>query len=579
MSRRKSLAYGLLLCVLGLVGCGGATGGSYAPVDIPALKVVPDNALAVVVIKNLSELDAKSAQIGQALQLPAPPMLATAKAMLNIKDGLDEKGTFVMALVPDEHMPAPMLFVPVTDYEKFVAQLSPEKAGDFTKIQTGPKKSLVAKKGNYAVITEGSSDDALKAVIGAKGNISSELAPASGWIADQDIAAVATTAGIKMAVGPARQGLEMVKKSIPKDNPQAENVMAAFGMYEILLKSCEEDVTQAGIGLKADKDSNIHITSHWGFKTGSSPAKALAGVKALSQKPLADLPAGPFVIAMTGVAPENIAQWMSSMIKFNPQLSGLSDEQRRKMETTMNDFMKGMESMSWVLGVPGANDGLFRNSVATMRVENSAKFMETMAAKMQDMKQVYQAAKIPGADSYAVKAIDIGGAKAVEFTMDLTASLPPSADENAKRVIEAMTGPGGKMTVTYVAADDKTILATYTGGDEAKKQIAAYKTRSGSLASDAQTAKTLALLPHGAQWVGVWDVPGTLTLVKQVMGKVAPDGPAGMIPTLPAMPPLGFAATASAQGVDTDLVLPVDTLKSVSKAAMALKGPGPQDRP
>ena len=579
MSHRKSLTLCWMLCVLGLVGCGGSSGGPRAAVDIPVLKLVPDNALAVVIFKNLSQLDEKLTQLGQKAGLPLPPnMLAMAHEKMGLKDGLDDKGSVVLAVLPgegplDKAPPSAVLFLPVTDYDKFIAQLDPQKGSDgVSQIQFGPgPRSPVAKKGNYAAIAPPMNEGALKSALSSKADISSELASVSGWLADQDIAAVATTAGIKAAVGPAREGLQKVKKSLPPDNPQFGNVAAAFDMYDALFKACDEELTHIGIGLKADKDSNVHITSHWGIKTGGSLANALAGVKSLTEKPLADLPAGPFVFAMSGVVPEGMAHGSAAMMKFSPQTAGLTEEQSRKLEAMMVEMMKGMGSMSFVMGVPGDHDAMFQNSIATMHVENAPKYLETLLPKMQEMKQVYQALKIPGADNFEAKALEVNGAKAIEFTMDLSASLPPAADENAKRISDAMMavmmGPGGKMTLTYIAADDKTIVACYTGGEDAQKKLAAYKNRSGSLASDAQTAKALALLPHDAQMVAVWDVPGTLSMVKQIMAKFAPDAPSAMIPTLPAMPPIGFAATVSAQSVDTDLVVPVETIKAIAKTA------------
>ncbi len=557
------------LTTLGLVGCGSAGGGSNAVVDIAALKVVPDNALAVVLIKDLSQLDGKIAELGKKLNFPIPPVLATVKNIAQIKEGLDEKGTVVVALIPGTQTPpSPVVFIPVTDFDKFIGQLQSEKGADgISLIQLGPgPKSPVAKKGSYAVIVLPTSESSLKDILSAKADISSQLSSVSGWLAQQDIAAVATPAGIKLGIGPIRQGLQQSQQNFPADNPQAETVKSAFQAYDNLLKSADENLTHAGIGMRADKDFNLHITSRWMLKPDSVPAKSLASIKGAAGQRFNDLPAGPYVFAGGGTM-EGMAEMYGSMLAASPQMmQGLSPEQMAELQKCMQEMMQGANSMEMVMRVPTEGGrGIYQNMIATMKVDNAAKYLERIDGTFAKMKTVLQSSKSPFFKEYELKPVTVSGGKGLELSMDLSAimagSMPADNAESVKKIMEGMFGPGGKMTVTYATVDDKTIAVFYVGGAEAEKQLAAYKSRSESLAKDAQTMKTLALLPADAQWVGVWNLSGTMAMVKIMASAFDPDAKIPL-PELPAMPPLGFAAKASGNGFETDLVVPVDVLKN-----------------
>ena len=62
-----------------------------------------------------------------------------------------------------------MLFVPVSDYKKFVAQLRPTDANaEQTEISIAGHEFSVMKKGNYAVLAPPSDADRLKDVVQSK---------------------------------------------------------------------------------------------------------------------------------------------------------------------------------------------------------------------------------------------------------------------------------------------------------------------------------------------------------------------------------------------------------------------------
>ena len=537
-----------------------------APAALPVLKAIPDNALAVVLVNNLTQADAQLVRLGQQAGLPSTSALTMIKTILGITEGLDEKGTLAFVVQPNEGGPpaAPLIYIPVTDYAKFIAPLSPDKTdGSPTRILIYNEAALVAKKGNYAVVTAPPFEEALKAAVAADRNIAAQLAPLSGWIGEHDASAIATTAGIKLVVATARQGMQQAKASIPAGIPNAQQITAIFDIYDTVFKAADEEMTVAAAGLRIDKDSNVHLTSTWRFKADGPVAKALAAVPALAGKPFADLTAGPYLLAVDGVMPQGWLSglWSSDFMKLALQRSGITDEQFGKIAEMSKESTRAVRGMALKVGVPAADEAALQNVVITMRVENAAKYMEALYKQIDQMQEISKGADSPLFKGYEFKKLDIDGAKAVEITADLAANSPPQVRQMVLQIYEKIFGPGGKMAVTYLPIDEHTIFATYTNSEMAAKKLAAIKSRQGGLAADPQVVKTLALLPANAQWQGVWDLAGTKDFIKQVMLATAGGRQPPPLPDVPATSPLGFAARASAEGFSTDVVIPADAVK------------------
>ena len=97
------------------------------------LTVIPGSALGFAAVRHLSGVDAKLLALAQQVGVPAPSPLAIAKMRFGMQEGVDEQGSAAVALfkAPGENaMPpvAPVILIPVTDYDKFIAQFQPEDA-------------------------------------------------------------------------------------------------------------------------------------------------------------------------------------------------------------------------------------------------------------------------------------------------------------------------------------------------------------------------------------------------------------------------------------------------------------------
>ena len=94
------------------------------------MKLVPEDALAVVVFNRLDKVDEQIGKLAKETQFPAPTLLPLLKMVTGIQAGLDDKGSAALALMPgdkDDAAPIGVLFIPVTDYKKFIGPLKPDR--------------------------------------------------------------------------------------------------------------------------------------------------------------------------------------------------------------------------------------------------------------------------------------------------------------------------------------------------------------------------------------------------------------------------------------------------------------------
>jgi hypothetical protein len=169
---------------------------------------------------------------------------------------------------------------------------------------------------------------------------------------------------------------------------------------------------------------------------------------------------------------------------------------------------------------------------------------------------------------FDVSETEIGGQKALQLTMNLAQfmTLQTGNDEAAavlEPMIEKLFGPDGTMKITLVTTD-KTTVASGIGSDEQIKR-AVELMRSGAAGLDAaQTiGKTARLLPEAAGLACFVSPRGVVAWADRLVQIFAPAGMAPTIPPMPESPPVGFATRLAPAQLETETVVPAETLETI----------------
>lgn len=542
-----------------------ATGRKPLSAADDVLDIVPNDALAVVVVNNMEETAGKLADTAGKLKLPPMNVLALAKAQTGITQGIDDKGSLGIAVVPGA-MGAPTLLaiIPTSDYKALIEPFSVEDPdANVVQAKVRQMKIAIAKKGDFVVACQAKDADVLKKALAAE-PLSGDVEGLKPWLAEQQAFAIATPTGIKMAQAQALAGLAMVKAQLEGQGDQAKTAVAGLSFYESIFKALDKEISYCAIGVQLDDDGSIHLLSRSLLAEGGVLAKASESAGEGQQDLLKHLPQGPFVFAAGGVYPESLAKEMMgvsmSMMQSLPGGDKMTPEELEQMIEISKDSMKGMRSMAMFMGVGEEGQSLYSDMVIVLDVESSPRYMKTYAEVMKKMSDAM------GEDAFLkfeTAEVDIDGRSALELTVDMKSLLTMSQDPKAEAMMATLFGKDGKLPVYMTPVDKNTIVGAYVSKDRLSKAIKAIEQDEPELADDPDVAKTLAMLPEGSQWVALWSLQGTRSLVVRMIGAIEPDIRT-KVPELPASPPIGMSAKLSPGTFDTAVVLPMDAIQAVS---------------
>jgi hypothetical protein len=330
--------------------------------------------------------------------------------------------------------------------------------------------------------------------------------------------------------------------------------------------------------MRLDKQGVLHLTKRARLVPDGSWARLASLVKPAKENLLAGLPTGPFVVAGGGSLPEEIwdplMQVSFDIMKSMPNVYGLNAEQVDQMPKTSLTAMKKVRGMSMVMGLGPAGTSLYSKMVIVMRVEKIDTFMDGYEDALKEYSEFVKKVNSPVLQPFEVEKTEIEGARALSMTMKAPKAPAGMETPQYDKMMEAMFGPGGKIDVWVVPADEHTVVIGYVTKEPLLQAIRAIKRGKPGLAGEAGVAKTVALLPAGAPWVGVWSPQGTIAFVKQVIPAVVPPGakkPDIKIPEFPKTPPIGIAVTTAPNELQACMVVPVEVLQGIGQYAAKVK--------
>ena len=463
-----------LLAVVALCGMTLMHMAARAAEDV--LAVVPDDALAVVVVNRVGETQQKIETLGQQLQVPVVELLRRAQLSVQTQPHVDPKGAVAIAVIPnpDGQRPIMVWFVPTSDYQAFVKQFQPENAAEkMTAITIGANKLLVAPKGSYAALTEPLNRKILEKVLSSTRDVAAATAALSDWRAENDLYAIAMPSGIKFAQQQLLAGLASGKAQLVQQGERGKVAVAGLEMYESLFQSLDKEATHCGLGVRLMKDG-VHVVSRTLLAEGGVTLQAAKEIMPAKGDLLAGLPQGPFVMAGGGIFPE---AWMKRlmtvsvrMMKMYPGGAELTDEQAGKLVELSAKLLKDLHSMAMVLGVGQAGEPLYGDTVFLMRVGNAQEYLDNYARGIGEMSELGKASK-SSLFSYRVEETPIDGKPGLKVSMNMAAFLAAGQPPEAKKMMELMFGTQDELSIYLVAANPHLVVGAYISQERLVKAL------------------------------------------------------------------------------------------------------------
>jgi len=537
------------------------------------LKLVPDNALGVVVVNRVGETNDKIRALALRLKVPPVDLLSTAKLSLGLQEGFDDKGSLALAAIPSTPEGAPVMvaFLPASDYAALVKQLNAEIGDDgIATLSVGDKTLVAAHKDGYVVATEEANKPTLQAVIAGGKSIAVAAPALTAWREENDAYAMTTPAGVKFAQQQIQFGLEVAKAQLANQGEQGQAALAGLSMYDGLVAHMDKEISHAAVGLRMAGDGAVHVVTRTVPVPGGTLASVAAEANPSNLNPLADLPQNPYVIAGGGVfTAASMKSWMETsfgMMRSYPGWDKLSDQQIKQLSKISLRSMQGLRSMALLMGVGEADEPLYGRMLIVMKTKNAQAYLDNYEAAMGEMAKILKDTEQPLL-AFESERMEIDGLPVLKLTMDMAPFLAAGqGGPEAEKMMKLMFGGDGKMSTYFAVADQTTVVGTYVSSSQLVASVRAIREGKPTLTDDAGVAQTLAMLPRGAQWVGLASPRGGAAFVSRMLKTVAPPE-AGLptIPEFPETPPVGFGVLLSPSGLDTDLAIPAAVLEAVSE--------------
>ncbi|MHB8897845.1 MAG: hypothetical protein ACYC6Y_03760 [Thermoguttaceae bacterium] len=533
-----------------------------------ALKLVPADALGVVVVDNLEALDRKVGKAGQSLKLPMPGPLAALRAVPGLSDCLDQKSPIVVALLQPTEAggnPLPVAFVPVTDFAAFTKLFGGEAEGDAVHLTltVASKRMLAAEKDGFAVLVPEGQGQALKTLLESAGGLAGRLGDDMAWLEQRDVVAVMTEGGISVFCAKILEGMEVAQEAMRAQGKDPMGVADILKVYKSLFAMVDREMELAAVGLDVEESGDLVLQVRKRFVPDGRLAKCLA-VPAAPADVLAGLPVEPFVFAGGGQLTPELGKLMMEfsveVMKAAPKLYGITEEQAEEIMDSASPLMTGMQSLSMMFATGSRDDTMYSRMVGVMQCDDTAKYMKDYEKYMQKFAGLMKDREGVFSMSIESKPAEIDGRKGLEISMEMPTKFL-AADPNAEAMLEKMIGPEGKIRVFVVAADDRKIVFGYTNQNLLKKALAAIE--EGKSLSHEESVKTAAArLGEGNFGRGYLSPAGLVGFVNSMIETMAPEGQKIQLPAFPETPPVAWTISTEGSTADVELVVPGELIQA-----------------
>ena len=536
------------------------------------LKFVPDKALGAVVINRIGETNEKVRALALRLQVPPFDVLGTAKLILGLQEGIDEKGSIALAAVPStpNGVPVAVIFVPATDLAELARQLNAKIDDEgIARLTVADRKLVAAAKGNYAVATEEANQATLQAVIADDKGIADAAPTLAAWRSEVDAYAVTTPAGVKFAQQQIQFGLQVARTQLANQGEPGEAALAGLKMYDGLVAAMDREISHCAVGLRLADDGAVHVLSRTVPLADGTLATTVAKARPSRTSPLAGLPQSPFFAAGGGTFTGTLVRsWMEAsygMMRSYPGWDKLNDAQVQRLTRISLRSLQGVRSMGLLMGISEGEEPLYSRMLMVIKTKDAEAYLNNYESALAEMAKIFADAESP-LFSFESERIEVDGLPMIKLAMDMKPFLVAGQAPGAEQMMEAMFG-GSHVTAYFATADQTTVVASYVSPAPLVSAVRAIRTGQPPLVDEAGVAQTLAMLPPGAQWVGLISPRGTAAFVSRTMAAVVPPGTAEIpeIPEFPETPPVGFSVLLSPAGLDTALAIPAAVLEAFSE--------------
>ncbi|WP_143544166.1 hypothetical protein [Rhodopirellula sp. MGV] len=365
-----------------------ATAASSFAADVTT--AIPSDAYGFVVVPNAEQLDGKVQMLSKRMHLPIPSVLTLLTSMPDLNATLDQDGSLAIALMPSGNRVAPLVYVPVDDYQALIEQLTDASTEDgITEGSFNGNTLALGKVQGHAVVTQASDRAVLASALQKIASGGEAVTKPSG---DFDLAMVATEAGLVRVTEVAQEGLSEMIRVIERQSGPDNPAIAGLRMYEKLFVFVKSDLQSIAVTMRLDESSSLRVTKSFVVKPDSEWAPVLKSIPASEQDLLVGLPDIPFVIAagvsIPGGGFEKMLDLSKTMMQSMPQLYHMTPSEIDKMMELSREYFSNIEGMSFLMGAGEGDMPIYGQMAAAMTVPDSDQYLDDYVKYWKEVREI-----------------------------------------------------------------------------------------------------------------------------------------------------------------------------------------------
>lgn len=555
------------------------------------LEKIPDNADAVIVLKDLKAVSTKIANTATRLNLPVPPdPIGIFAQRIGITRGLDQNGSLALYVaVPEtaapEAGPPIVLLIPTTDSKALLEGLNPSSPENGISTVTLPNDAAdtgyVATIGNYVALAQ--NKDLLTQFLSNKTSIQSKLsASVKTAFENNDLVVFANVPHFRDRVIKSIQAFKPMIGMMMAMQAQGDPASTAMvsDMMTGMITGMEQIITDGDAAVETVRITDAGITLGFGavLKPGTPSGNFIAAQKPLVSPALTGLPNGKYILAGTGVwdpvTMGKLVGFFGDLIVKNPSLANSP-----KLEAVKKNIEMQKQSIEMTTGArfalyeqEGASNGPF-SVVINADVTDSGKYKKLVRANVDNsiaateaMQQGIAVSLVKKEETFSVRGVVVD-----EYDLKYAAKEPLPAGvspEQSKMQIEAIEKMWGHNGLSvHVGYFDNTVVQVLNGDQKlAEAAVTASKDKTDEIGmqSDIVTANKQAV-PNA---IGIVYVPvdRIITMAKRIAEKA--DAPvAGGVTLGGSTQPIVISTGVDQSVLTSEIHVPISALGLIIQTA------------
>lgn len=595
------VAYCGLLVVFGQFATSSTAQGPKAEQPVPSAP----RAIASLTLHNLSQIDAKLAQLGKRLDGLLSTPLSLVSAIARWENGVDVQGDFALLLVanPVDSGPSTLCVqIPVTDYEQFVESLGGNSVDTVTVVQVAGQQLLATHVGQSAILAEQKEAELLEEIVGSELH---ELLPTLSGEKSSDFNAsvLLSQEAIRRFLHHLNKGrlddLQLGEEDPFGDGEQPEKssdesepwiawlaVRLQASEWNAELEAILEMSQSIATGLRMTDAADLLLDCQLEWLPQESTAAELD--VPVVQQPLQNrIAAGPFISFGGGRLPPGLSR--AFVLNHSRRAlqeirgdydSGDEGDQNGKQDRNgtakfveqIGKLWESVQSLAAIHRPAPADEGVYSNNFLLLSTDDAALTHSQIVSAFDSWNWLMDDAEDEMALQFNSAKKKIGDRETTEFTADMVVAVGGPPLPEVRNALEALFGPGAMMRIQITTVDDHTVLLANASTSQIEKLLAEIESADGKLIESPELAAAKKLLrpqpafefylqPHA---MSVWADAAQTAGMENIVG-----GP--LVEEFPESPPLGIGINGTAPVTNVQLAVQVDTFAALWKYLLKKK--------